>query len=97
MFAVYFKLAGNKVRYKMNRIKELLAREGLKVKWIAEQIGCHPTEVSNWISGRRSPNLSRAIQLANLLGCTVEDLYPKINLIPGYKKTTKQQGETNGV
>ena len=81
----------------MNRIKELLARNGLKVKWVADQVGCHPTEVSNWISGRRTPSLSRAIKIATLLGCTVEDLYPKINLIPGYKKTTKQQGETNGV
>ena len=72
----------------MNRIKELLARNGLKVKWIAEQIGCHPTEVSNWISGRRNPNLKRAIQLANLLGSNVEDLFPR---------TTEQQGETNEI
>ena len=70
----------------MNRIKELLARNGLKVIWVARQIGCHPTEISNWISGRRNPNLERAIKLANLLGCTVEDLFPR---------TTKQQGETN--
>ena len=67
----------------MNRIKELLARNGLKVKWVAEQIGCHPTEVSNWISGRRTPSLPRAIKIANLLGCAVEDLFP----------TTEQQGE----
>ena len=67
----------------MNRIKELLARNGLKVKWIAEQIGCHPTEVSNWISGRRTPSLPRAIKIATLLGCAVEDLFPTEN-----KKTT---------
>ena len=72
--------------YKMNRIKELLARNGLKVKWIAEQIGCHPTEVSNWISGRRTPSLPRAIKIASLLGCVVEDLFPT---------TTEQQGENN--
>ena len=69
----------------MNRIKELLARNGLKVKWVAEQIGCHPTEVSNWISGRRTPSLSRAIKIASLLGCAVEDLFP----------ITEQQGENN--
>ena len=72
--------------YKMNRIKELLARNGLKVKWIADQVGCHPTEVSNWISGRRTPSLQRAIKIANLLGCAVEDLFPTI---------TEQQGENN--
>ena len=69
----------------MNRIKELLARNGLKVKWIAEQVGCHPTEVSQWIAGRRTPNLSRAKKIASLLGCSVEDLFPT--------KTEQQQGE----
>ena len=69
----------------MNRIKELLARNGLKVKWIAEQVGWHPTEVSQWIAGRRTPNLSRAIKIASLLGCSVEDLFPT--------KTEQQQGE----
>ena len=67
----------------MNRIKELLARNGLKVKWVAEQIDCHPTEVSQWIAGRRTPSLPRAIKIANLLGCTVEYLFP----------TTEQKGE----
>jgi len=71
----------------MNRIKELLARNGLKVKWIAEQIGCHPTEVSQWIAGRRIPSLQRAIKIASLLGCAVEDLFPTI--------TEQQQGEHN--
>ena len=69
----------------MNRIKELLARNGLKVKWVAEQIDCHPTEVSQWIAGRRTPSLQRAIKIANLLGCTVEYLFP----------TTEKQGEIN--
>ena len=59
----------------MNRIKELLARNGLKVKWLAEQIGCHPTEVSQWIAGRRTPSLPRAIKIASILGCAVEDLF----------------------
>ena len=61
---------------KMNRIKELLARNGRKVKWLAEQISCHPTEVSQWIAGRRTPSLPRAIKIANILGCAVEDLFP---------------------
>jgi len=69
----------------MNRIKELLARNGLKVKWLAEQINCHPTEVSQWIAGRRTPSLPRAIKIASILGCAVEDLFP----------TTEKQGTTN--
>ena len=69
----------------MNRIKELLARNGLKVKWLAEQINCHPTEVSQWIAGRRTPSLPRAIKIASILGCAVEDLFP----------TEQQKGEIN--
>lgn len=60
----------------MNRIKHYITKNGLKVKWIAEQIGCHHTEISNWISGRRRPNVHRAIKLANLCSCSVEDLFP---------------------
>ena len=74
----------------MNRIKELLARDGRKVKWVAEQIDCHPTEVSQWITDRRIPSLPRAIKIANLLGCTVEYLFPKLT-------TTEKQGEINEV
>ena len=61
----------------MNYIKQFLGNKGMKVKWVAEQIGCHPTEVSNWIADRRTPNLSRAMQLAKILECSVEDLFPK--------------------
>ena len=75
----------------MNRIKELLARNGLKVKWIAEQIGCHPTEVSNWISGRRTPSLQRAIKIANLLGCAVEDLFPTTEQQKGVIKNENEK------
>ena len=60
-----------------NRIIELLVRNGLKVKWLAGELECHPTEVSQWISGRRSPSLSRAIKISNILGCAVEDLFPQ--------------------
>tara|TARA_Y100001963_G_C6415817_1_gene280505 strand:+ start:127 stop:357 length:231 start_codon:yes stop_codon:yes gene_type:complete len=65
------------MRIKMkNNIKKYLGENGLKSNWIAEQLDCHPTEVSNWISGRRVPSLSRAVRLANLLNCSVEDLFP---------------------
>ena len=79
----------------MNRIKELLARKGLKVKWIAEQIGCHPTEVSQWIAGRRTPNLPRAIKIANLLGCTVEDLFPITEQQKGDSNANTNEEQTN--
>ena len=75
----------------MNRIKELLARNGLKVKWIAEQIGCHPTEVSNWISGRRTPSLQRAIKIAKILGCSEEELFPTTEQQKGVIKNENEK------
>ena len=59
----------------MNKIKETLAKKGLKGSWLADQIGCHPTEISQWISGRRKPNLTKAIKVANVLNCSVEELF----------------------
>ena len=58
-----------------NNIKKYLGKKGIKSNWVANQLDCHRTEVSNWISGRRVPNLYRALKLANLLDCSVEDLY----------------------
>ena len=83
----------------MNRIKELLARNGLKVKWVAEQIDCHPTEVSQWIAGRRTPSLPRAIKIANLLGCTVEYLFPTIKHKQGEidVNTNKEKTQVAGI
>ena len=60
-----------------NNIKEFLEKRGLKGNWVADQIGCHPSEFSNWVRGERRPNLPRAIKLANLLECSVEDLFPE--------------------
>ena len=60
-----------------NNIKKYLDKRGLKSIWVAEQIGCHPSEFSNWVRGERRPNLPRAMKLANLLNCKVEDLFPE--------------------
>lgn len=61
----------------INNIKLFLSQKGIKATWIAKQLDCHPTEISNWINGRRKPNLNKAMQLANLLECSVEELFPK--------------------
>ena len=73
----------------MNRIKEVLARKGLKVKWLAKQLNCHPTEISNWINGNRNPNLKRAMMMANILECTIEYLFPLT------EKSKKEEGDLN--
>ena len=61
----------------MNKIKEVIARTGLRKNWIAEQMGVHPARISEWISETRKPNKARIRTLCKLLSCKVKDIYPE--------------------
>ena len=67
----------------MNRIKEVIRKEGKRCNWIAEQLDVAPSDISNWASGERKPNVERLVKLAKVLGCRLSDLYPNIK-----RKTT---------
>ena len=67
----------------MNYIKDMIKKKGLRNNWVAEQLGCKPCDISNYISGNRKPNHERLVSLARLCGCSVSDLYPNIK-----RKTT---------
>ena len=64
---------------KLNKIIEYILRSGYKNTYIAEQLGVHDTEISQWISGRRTPDRGRVRDLAKLLKCKMTDLYSNIN------------------
>ena len=66
-----------------NNIKEVIRKKGLKNTWIAEQVGCKPCDISNYISGVRKPTHDRLVMLARVCGCSVSDLYPDVK-----RKTT---------
>ena len=68
----------------MNRIKEVIQESGLKAKYIAEQIGCADTDISNYCSEVRSPNHDRLIKLTKVLSCTINDLYPNAKRVVSY-------------
>ena len=68
----------------MNRIKEVINESGLKAKYIAEQIGCADTDISNYCSEVRSPNHERLIKLTKVLSCTINDLYPNAKRVVSY-------------
>ena len=68
----------------MNRIKEVIQESGLKAKWIAEQIGCADTDISNYCSEVRFPNHERLIKLTIVLSCTINDLYPNAKRVVSY-------------
>ena len=68
----------------MNNIKAVINESGLKAKYIAEQIGCADTDISNYCSEVRSPNHDRLIKLTKILGVTIRDLYPNSRRIITY-------------
>ena len=68
----------------MNNIKAVINESGLKAKWIAEQIGCADTDISNYCSENRHPSHDRLIKLTKILSCTINDLYPNAKRVVSY-------------
>ena len=58
----------------MNRIRELRRDHGLSQQRLADIVHVHQTAVSQWESGRTSPDLDVAARLARFFGVTVDDL-----------------------
>ena len=76
----------------MNKIKEYIKKSGYKNEFIAQELGCHHTEISQWIAERRKPSHERLKKLCNLLltsprikKCNMKDLLPNIK----FTKTIK--------
>ena len=69
----------------MNKIKEIIKREGRKQKWVAEKIGVSETDVSSYIANRRKPNHDRLTAMCRLLNCRIVDLYPNSKRQVTYK------------
>ena len=69
----------------MNKIKEVIKREGRKQKWVAEKIGVSETDVSSYIANRRKPNHERLTAMCRLLNCRIVDLYPNSKRQVTYK------------
>ena len=69
----------------MNKIKEIIKREGRKQKWVAEKIGVSETDVSSYIANRRKPNHERLTAMCRLLNCRIVELYPNSKRQVTYK------------
>ena len=60
----------------MNNIKKVIWDSGLRKGYIAEQMGIVPSNISNWISGERTPSSKNIRMLCKILKCKVKDLFP---------------------
>ena len=60
----------------MNKIKECIDDSGYRCNYIADKIGCSPSDISHWIAGERRPNRDRLKKLAKLLRVSMNELFP---------------------
>ena len=61
----------------MSKIKELRKAAGLTQVRFAEAMGVTQSTVSQWESGRALPDTAKLPKLAEVLGCSVADLFTK--------------------
>lgn len=59
----------------MRKIKELREAKGLTQKYIADVMGVDQSAVVRWENGAALPNAAKLPKLAQLLGCTIDELY----------------------
>ena len=65
---------------KKYRVLELANKAGYKTQEeLAEQVGVSRTWMSALLNGRSSPTADQLVKMAQLLGCTIEEIidYPK--------------------
>ncbi|WP_404470628.1 helix-turn-helix transcriptional regulator [Sutcliffiella horikoshii] len=57
------------------KLKEWIVKNGRKQADIAREMGLTDQQLSNWVTGRSVPPLKRAVQVADILGCSVNDIW----------------------
>jgi repressor LexA len=58
----------------MNRIKAVLAKKGIKQKWLAEQMGKSYNMVNSYAQNRRQPSLEDLYRIAEILNIEAKEL-----------------------
>ena len=56
------------------KLKEKREEQNLTQSGLATQIGVNQNTVSQWETGERIPRADKLVQLAQILGCTVDEL-----------------------
>lgn len=64
-------------RVPKTRLAEILENEGRTQSWIARRLGVKRQQVGVWVNGAYEPVPATKKQIADLLGRTVDELWPK--------------------
>ena len=70
----------------MNNIKKYINDSGYRSNYVADRIGCSPSDISHWIAGERSPSRERLKKLAKLLRVPMNELFPVNNCSRIYRR-----------
>lgn len=71
------------------KLKEIREKKGMSQDELAEKLGVSRTMIIHYEKGRNTPSLERTIQLANILGCRLDDLVDSNKYIDLYHKELK--------
>ena len=80
----------------MNAIKQFREARGLKQTELAEKIDISTVTLSRYENGEREPRASELVKMAQLFGCTVDDLLSENPQIPrkvARKRVPRGSGE----
>lgn len=58
----------------INRIKVVLAENGKKNKWLAQELGKSQSTISNWCTNESQPSLETLLEVANVLDVDIREL-----------------------
>jgi len=59
-----------------NRIAEIRKQRNISALQLAETMGVRETTIFRWQSGKHDPSINQMHKLSEILGCTLEELYP---------------------
>ena len=62
-----------------NRIREFRSAQGLSQAELGKKLNVAGATVSSWEQNRTEPNMEQSIKMANLFGCTLNDLFGEPN------------------
>ena len=86
------KNAIKKVNDPYNLVKYYIDESGYRYNFVADYVGCHPSDISRWISGERFPSQDRLKRLCdvikssiNIKKCSMRDIYPDIKWSKSYR------------
>jgi len=58
----------------INRLKIVLIQKGKTKKWLAEQLGVNPSNVSRWTTNESQPSIETFIKMSRVLNVDIRAL-----------------------